>query len=336
MILAVQILILFILLLLSAFFAGSETGVYRLSRFRLRIDIEQSKPFASTLNKLADDSQALIFSLLIGNNLVNYLATSLATIIMINTGNNQNAELFATLIMTPTLFIFAEVVPKNIYYHHANPLMSRLAPILWFFHKLFTYSGLVSLLKAFSKIISAVLPSPVGVSDAISASQTHIANIINETREEGILTRTQTDIMNRLIDVPNITLNSVMTPVSDVKMLNIQSNRQAVLKQLTDSPFSRIPVYENKRSNIIGYINIYQALSSSDEFEDLRQFLRPLNNFPPGMKITTAISTMQKKKDKIRLVDIPHTHKHNTVHQPVGIVTMKDLVEELTGELEQW
>ena len=336
MILFLQILALIILCALSAFFAGSETGVYRLSRFKLRIDIEQSKPFASMLSKLADDSQALIFSLLIGNNLVNYLATSLATIILINSSLKQNAEFLATLIMTPALFIFAEVVPKNLYYYRANALMSRLAPLLWFFHKLFTYSGLVHLLKAFSKLISTMLPATAGVSDAISASQTHIANIINETREEGILTHTQTEIMNRLIEVPNITLGSVMTPISDVQLISVESNRKAVLNKLTKYPYTRLPVFENKKNNIIGYINVYEVLANPQDFENLREFIEPLNSFPPGMKIISAIGIMQKKNDKIRLVDIPHLHKHNTVHQPVGIITMKDIVEELTGELEQW
>lgn len=336
MLITLQILLLIILLLLSAFFAGSETGVYRLSRFRLRIDIEQSRPFAGLLSKVIDDSQALIFSLLIGNNLVNYLATCLATIIILDTNFSSNAEFIATLIMTPTLFIFAEVVPKNIYYHHANPLMNRLSPVLWFSHKVFTYTGLVMLLKSFSKLVSAMLPAPSGMSDAISATGTHIARIIHETHEEGILTPTQTEIMNRLIDIPNVTLNSVMTPIHSVKTLNVESDRQVVMKMLRKSPFTRLPVYEKRPDNIVGYINIYRVLESGTNFENLRDFLKPLNSFPPGLKIINAITVMQRKKDKIRLIDIPHIRKSATRHHPVGIVTMKDLVEELTGELSQW
>jgi putative hemolysin len=336
MLTAIGIITLIILLALSAFFAGSETGVYRLSRFTLRIDVEKNKPLASTLTKIIDDTQALIFSLLIGNNLVNYLATTLATILLLNSSLKHNAEFFTTVIMTPALFIFSEVIPKNIYYYRANTLMLQFAPLLWFFHKLFKYTGLVLFLKSFSKMISSLLPTPAGFSDAISASRTHVAGIIDDTRQEGILTNTQTEIFTRLMDIPSITLNSVMTPIADVQMLNVESNRDTVLNKLKKYPFTRLPVYENKRSNIIGYINIYRVLSTNDNFENLRDFIKPFNSFPPGMKIISAISAMQQKKDKIRLIDTSHVHKHSAYHQPVGIVTMKDLVEELTGELEQW
>ena len=336
MLIAIQILALILLLALGGFFAGSETGVYRLSRFRLRIDIERSRPFAALLSKLIEDSQALIFSLLIGNNLVGYVATSLTTIILLNTSVSHNAEFIATLIMTPTLFIFAEVVPKNIYYHHSNTLMSRMAPMLWFFHKLFTYTGLVLLLKAFSKVIAAMLPTHTDISDAINATNPHVGRIIEETREEGILSHTQSEIMNRLIDIPNITLSSVMTPISSTVMLDVNSNRQAVMDTLECYSYTRIPVYEKSPDNIIGCINIYSTLAENTAFDNLKEFVTPLNTFPPGLKIINAISVMQRKKDKIRLVAIPHIHKHSTHHQPMGIVTMKDLVEELTGELKQW
>ena len=118
--------------MLGAFFSGSETGIYRLSKFRLRLGIEQKHPLSALLGKVTADSNALIFSMLIGNNLVNYLATSIVTVMLLNSALSENAaQLYATLIMSPVLFIFSEVIPKNIYYYHSDTLMLRSAPLLW-------------------------------------------------------------------------------------------------------------------------------------------------------------------------------------------------------------
>ncbi|MBN1126094.1 MAG: DUF21 domain-containing protein, partial [Sedimentisphaerales bacterium] len=112
MTLAMQILFCLILILLAAFFAGSETGVYRLSRFRLRLGIQQHRPMYSLLAKIISDSHGLMLSLLTGNNLANYLVTSLVTYMLIRYGDSQHAaEAHATMIMTPILFLFGEILP---------------------------------------------------------------------------------------------------------------------------------------------------------------------------------------------------------------------------------
>jgi len=159
-----QIPVCVLLIALGAFFAGSETGIYRLSRFRLRLGIEHKKPFYALLGKVMDDSTGLVFSMLIGNNLVHYLVTSIVTVILSATAATTHAaELYATCLMAPTLFIFSEVIPKNVYYHRADTLMPRFAPLLWFFHKLFTYSGAIALLKTISRTFTALLGLPLSL-----------------------------------------------------------------------------------------------------------------------------------------------------------------------------
>lgn len=331
MLIAIQILVLLLLIALSAFFAGSETGVYRISRFRLRLDIERSTPFASLLGKVMADSHALVFSLLVGNNLVNYLVTSLAILILLSSPLDENPEFYATLIITPTLFVFAEVVPKNIYYRHANTLMSYFAPLLWFFHMLFTYSGVIFLLKSFSRFFASILPLPIDPSDAIeSRGKSHISQIIRETHDEGILSSLQIDLMNRLVKINSIVTRSVMTPVSRVEMVSIDTSRTDLLEKLSRCPYTRLPVYEKSRNNVTGFINVYHALASDRDFTDLRQFIKPIRTLPAAMKIIEAINTL--KTESCKIVLIKQTNRRN----PLGIITMKDLVEELTGELQQW
>jgi CBS domain containing-hemolysin-like protein len=331
MLIAIQILMLLVLIALSAFFAGSETGVYRLSRFHLRLAIEQKSSFAALLGKVVSDSHALVFSILAGNNLANYSVTYLMMIILLSSPLKNSAELYATLIITPTLFIFGEVVPKNIYYRHANTLMLRFAPVLWFFDKLFKYSGIIFLLKSFSRLFASVFRIDADPSEAMqSFGKSHIAQILRETREEGILSSIQVELMNRLVKIPSIAAGSVMTPFSKVQMLDVNSTGTDLLEKLRNCPFTRLPVYAKSRSNVIGYVNIYRALAAGEDFNGLAELVKPLKTIPAGMKIIEAINLLKRENCKIVMV------KKSGKTAPLGIITMKDLAEEITGELQQW
>src|SRR5512137_1798368 len=104
------------LVMLGAFFSGTETGIYRLNRFRLRIGLEQRRSLFGVLNKLMADSAGVIFSMLLGSNLAANIATSLVTYMLLRAHHTQlNAEFYATLIMAPVLFVFANLIPKNVY-----------------------------------------------------------------------------------------------------------------------------------------------------------------------------------------------------------------------------
>lgn len=329
-----QIPVCVLLIALGAFFAGSETGIYRLSRFHLRLGIEHKKPFYALLGKVMDDSTGLVFSMLIGNNLVHYLVTSIVTVILLATAATTHAaELYATCLMAPILFIFSEVIPKNVYYHRADVLMPRFAPVLWFFHRLFTYSGAIALLKTISRTFTALLGLPAATAGAITAARSgRMRQIIRETRDEGILSPMQNDIMNRLVNIPNITIASVMTPITKTEMLKVSSDRAQVLALLRRCPYTRLPVYEHSRNNITGFVNIYEVLRSGEEFQNLRDFLKPIARFPATTSVIDAMNRMRMQNHKIVLV-VPEYARRK---RPFGIVTMKDLVEEFTGELAQW
>jgi len=337
MLLTLQLLTVVLLIAMGGFFSGSETGVYRLSRFRLRLGVEQNNKLCKLLEKIMSDPHGLVFSILIGNNLVNYLATSTVTVMLLNTESSQYAAFYATVIMTPVLFTFSEVIPKNIYYYRSDKLMPRFAPLLWFFHKLFTLSGAVGILKLISQPFSRLFGASADASTAISSSRTgQIKQIVRETHEEGLLSNVQNDLIDRLLKVPDITIGSVMTVAAKVEMINVSSDRKAVLKKLADCPYTHIPVYEKRKSNVIGFIRIYDVLAEPIEFENLREFLMPFNAFPIAMPVIEAMNKMRRENLKIVLVGYDASRKRQGTLRPLGIVTMKDLAEELTGELAQW
>ena len=242
MILALQILAAVIFVLLSGFFSGTETGIYRLSRFRLRIGVEQNRPSFRLLDRSMRDSHGLVLSMLLGTNLSNYIVTSIVTFMLLHA---VAAELYATALVTPILFIFSELIPKHLYFYRADTLMPSFAPLLWSSDRLFTWTGLVPLLKLISKGFARA----AGATLTAEAALTHppgrlISRIIKETREEGFLSPLQMDMMDRLVNISNIRLRQVCVPINKVLCVRLDTDRTALLNKLRQAPFTPL---ERKR-----------------------------------------------------------------------------------------
>jgi putative hemolysin len=338
-----NILLIFIIacfITLAGLFSGSETGMYRLSRLRLRLGIEKKKLSFVILGRCLHDSNGLLFTMLIGTNLAHYLATSFITYIFFTNvflrkaGAEHNAELFATLLTAPTLFVFSELIPKNIFFYRSDFLMPYLSPLLYTFHKVLSWCGIIPLLKFISsqliRLSSLTHPSKK-VMTSTKRHQVHA--ILQDTHEEDILSPVQTDIINRLVGISNITIRSVMIAINKVQTVDVNSNNITLLNKLKKHSFSRLPVFEGQSGNIIGFVNIYEVLSSSKKFTNLNNHIKPILKINSDTTVTDAINIMQKENQKILLV-----MKASRVGQerPIGIVTMKDLVEELLGELAEW
>jgi CBS domain containing-hemolysin-like protein len=359
----VLILAIVFFVFLAGLFAGAETGLYRLSRLRLRLGIERKRfPFV-ILGNCLHDSRGLLLSMLIGTNLAHYLATSIVTYVFFTyvflrrAGTEHGAELFATLLTVPVLFVFSELIPKNIFFYRADSLMPYVSLILYAFHRLLSWCGVVPLLKLISGLFTRLAGLASSSKTVITSAQRHkVQAILQDTHEEGILSSVQTDIINRLISISNIRIRSVMTPINKVQMVDVNSDNSALLNKLKKCAFTRLPVVEAQPENIIGFINIYEALSSSEQFTDLRDFTKPIRKLDADTIVSDAINVMARENQKIVLVmRTSRAGRENSGavtgrlfgsryagplrvfrEGPSGIVTMKDLVEELLGELAEW
>ena len=320
---------------LAGLFAGSETGLYRLSRLRLRLGVEKKRLPFIMLGRCIHDSSGLLLSMLIGTNLSYYLATNIITRILLSKfATEHTAEIVTTLLTTPILFVFSESVPKNLFLYRADLLMPYLAPFLYTFHKIMSYCGAVPLLKFISTIFARLAGSAYTSKTVISSAKRHtIQAILQDTHEEGILSPVQTDIVNRLVKVSNVRVRLVMTPIDKVQTVDINSDRSALLNILKKYVFSRLPVTEGPPENVVGFINIYEALSSSQMIPDLHNFIKPIKKLDMDTTVIDAIDYMRKENQKILLVTRAGLGGRE---KPLGIVTMKDLVEELLGELAEW
>jgi CBS domain containing-hemolysin-like protein len=333
-----NILLILLLIFGAAFaglFAGSETGIYQLSRLRLRFGIEKKRVPFVILGKVMHDSGALLISILIGTNLTYYLTTSLVTLLLLGKIENEHTvEVFATLLTTPVLFIFAELIPKNLFFYRADLLMPYVAPVLFVFKKVCTWCGIVPLLKIITHFFTRLTGSSATFRTTMTTiPQSHIRAILRDTQEEGVLSPVQTDIINRLSGISNLSIKSVMTDIGKTESVDMNSDKQCLLNKLSKSAFTRLPVYETAQTNIVGFINIYDCLTSAEKFTGLRDFTKPIRRLSADTTVSDAINIIQSENQKIILVV---RASHGGREKPVGIVTMKDLVEELLGELSEW
>jgi CBS domain containing-hemolysin-like protein len=166
-----------------------------------------------------------------------------------------------------------------------------------------------------------------------SAQKHQVRAILRDTHEEGLLSSVQTEIVDRIITVPGLRLSAVMVPSARVQSVSVHSNRTNLLNVLRRHALTRVLVWEGTPANVIGFVNIYDVLSTDEDYESLAPFLKPIRQLDGATPVIDAIDVMRRDELKIVLVTRARRGGRQT---PVGIVTMKDLVEELLGELAEW
>ena len=318
---------------LAGLFAGAETGVYQLSRLRVRLGVEHKKFSFLVLSKILRDSAGLLISLLLWTNLAHYFATSSMTYLLLGTLETEHgAELFATAISTPIFFVFSELIPKNLFFYRADNLMPAVSPVVYLFDKAARLFGITGLLKKLSQIHRVSKGSDTASSGAsLSTSRGYFETVLMETHEEGMLSSTQSEMVRRLGRISEMPVRTVMTPLTKARTVEVSSSKADLLDVCRKNVFTHYPVYDGWSSNIIGMIDIYECLTQKEDFTGLHGLMKQLRSIPSDTLVMDAIDMMQKESEKMILVTrVGHGQK------PVGIVTMKDLVEELLGELAEW
>jgi CBS domain containing-hemolysin-like protein len=329
------ILIVLIIVFLSGIFAGSETGMYQLSILRLRFNIQRKKFPYILLGKIIKDRNALLLSMLTGTNLSHYIITSIVTILFLKSVTSEHtAKIVTTLVTAPVLFVFAELLPKSIFFHKSDVLMPSFGPLIYLFHNIFKWSGIIALLRFFSNGFASLVGITIPPRNLINTSQRpHIKAIFKETEEEGFLSDVQRDIFDRLAKIPDVKINSILSPINSVETIDKNCDKETLFNKLKDCNYTRLPVYDRWDTNIIGWINIYEALNSPESFTDICPFIKPIRKLKAETDVISAIKIMQKERLRILLVTkIERSGKEI----PLGIVTMKDLAEEFLGELAEW
>jgi putative hemolysin len=315
--------------LASGFYSGSETGIYCLNRIRLRLRAEAGHRPARLLQGLLADEQGVVVSALIGTNLFNYLATvCVAHLFTSYYSLGTKAEIYTTLAVAPTLFVFGEVLPKNLFQRHADRLTLVVAGPLTFTHLVYRAFGLVGVLKRLASAVVRRLHGPAAASDELLHPRQEMVSLLREGVGEGVLSEQQSQTLERVLRLEDMRIGDVMIPRARVAGVGLAADRREFLELIARHPYSRMPVYRVDPRRVVGLLNVYDVLQDQDE-APLARWVRPVLRVRPDEPVMKCLFQMQRAHQPMAVVE-------GGDGRALGIVTMKDLVEELVGELAAW
>lgn len=312
------------LILLSAFFSSSETGMMSLNRYRLKHMAKTGHKGAKRAQALLNRTDQLIGVILIGNNFVNIFASAIATVIAIRIWGDAGIAV-ATVLLTIIILIFAEVTPKTLAAlfpekiafpasHVLGPLLKILYPVVWAVN-LFT--------GAILKIIG------VSAHDAANEhlSREELRTLVNEAG--ALIPAKHKDMLVSILDLEKVTVNDIMVPRNEVIGIDLEDDLDTILRQLRSSQHTRLPVFEGDINNIKGVLHLRNAskLLLQDEITKamLSQLCREPYFIPESTPLNTQLINFQKEKRRFGMV----VDEYGDV---LGLATLEDILEEIVGE----
>jgi CBS domain containing-hemolysin-like protein len=311
----------------SALFSGMETGAYRLNRVRLYVYASQGRSSAKSLERIVAKPASLIGTLLIGNNLCNYLGTAgLGVILASMQMPVWQAVLINTVLVTLVLFIFGETLPKDLFAAHADRLLYPLAKLLVLLKLLFTWTGLLPIVVAISELAIRIVGKAEG---GALTPRKRVEQMVREGAGVGLISTEQTELAQRALALSKRRILAECTPWQQVVKVFETTGREALCRLVDETPRSRMPVV-NSKGKIVGVVDMIDALMlDENDKTPVQSAMQPAVYLPSSTTVREALGQMQREHIGLAIVRRPDG-------KPAGIVTMKDLVEPLTGELSNW
>lgn len=323
---SIQIVLLIILLIGSGFFSASETALMSLSKIKMRHMEEDGVKGAKLVSTLIEDSNRLLTSILIGNNIVNIAATSITTSLFTAMLGAQGVAI-ATGLMTVLVLIFGEITPKTISANNpekaslvvAKPIkffVTILTPIVWIFN-----------------IITKVIFKLFGVDDKgvkPFITEEELKTMVNVSHEEGLLEMEEREIINNVFEFGDMQAKEAMVQRLDIVAIDMEDSYEEIIDLFKTEKLSRMPVYEETIDDIIGILNIKDIIFLSDEeIEnfDIKKYMREAFFTYEFKKITQLLEEMKKDKSQMAIVV-------DEYGGTAGLITIEDLVEVIVGDIE--
>ena len=321
--LIVKIAVLVILLILSAFFSSSETALTTVNLMKMRTLAEEGSKRAAMVLKVTDKRQKMLSAILIGNNVVNISASSLATIIAVSVWGSYGAGI-ATGVLTLLILIFGEITPKTMASLHANRMSMRYAGIIWAIMVVLT--PIIFVVNALSKGVMMLFGiNPEGDEDQMTEEE--LRTIVDVSHESGVIEGDERKIIHNLFDFSDAMAKEIMIPRIDMTMANVNWSYDRLLEGYSEHKYTRIPVYENDVDNIIGFVNMKDFLIDENrENFKMRDFIRQVH-FTYERKNTAELF------DEMRQNALGITIVIDEYGAVAGMITLEDLLEELVGEI---
>ncbi|CAG21372.1 HlyC/CorC family transporter [Photobacterium profundum] len=317
--------LLILLLIISGYFSGSETGMMSLNRYKLRHLANQGHRGAKRVEKLLARPDRLIGLILIGNNLVNILASAIATIIGMRLYGDLGVAI-ATGALTLVVLVFSEVTPKTlatIYPERVsylssivlNVLMKVLYPLVWFVNGI--TNGFLLLLGL-----------KVDNMNSSKLNSAELRTIVDEAG--GLIPRRHQDMLLSILDLENVTVEDLMVPRSDIAAININDDWKSITRQLIHSAHGRIVLYRDTIDEVVGMLRVreaYRLMMEKNEFSkaNLLRAADEVYFIPEATPLNTQLLKFQRNKERIGLI----VDEYGDIQ---GLITLEDILEEIVGE----
>ncbi len=320
----------FVLLVLSAFFSGSETALTAASRARMHSLSKQGETRADTVLRLRIRTERLIGAILLGNNLVNIMASALATSLLLGVFGEAGI-VYATLVMTLLVLVFSEVLPKTYAMSHADRMALRVASPIRLIVFLFApvTHAIYIVVRGTLGLFGIELGAELGREEA----EEELRGAIDLHEREEPETRHERQMMRSILDLDDVEVGEIMTHRRNVVTVNAEDEPEAVVDQILGSPYTRIPVYRGDPDNIVGVLHakeLLRALRRSDgdvtgiDFSDLTGepwFI------PDTTSLLDQLQAFRSRREHFAIV----VDEYGAL---MGIVTLEDILEEIVGEIE--
>ncbi len=326
--LLIAIIIMF--LFFSAYFAGCESAFSSMNKIRMKRRADDGDRRAKKANYIVNNFEKAITTLLIGNNIVNTAASSVATIWalrafragMFGSATEKTVTVISTIAITAIVFLFGEIIPKSFANDRSNFVAIGAAGSLHVLMKIMTP------ISAFFTLISVSVSKLFAVEKTPSITEDELYDIIETIEDEGVFDEEQSDLFKSALGFSKTTAADIMTMRGDIRALNIGMTNIEILKEVLASKHSRLPVYSGTLDNVLGTLQIRTFLKeySKNPKVDARKLLTPPFRVGADAKIDYLLSVMKQKKTHLALV----TDESGSI---LGLVTIEDFLEELVGEI---
>ena len=318
-----QLIILFILLLLSGFFSSAETALTTVNKIRLRSLYEEGNKRAGTVLKVTENSGKMLSAILIGNNIVNLSAASLTTTLAYNLGGSAVA--LASGILTVLILLFGEITPKTMATIHSEKMSLLYAPVINIFMKLMT--PFIIIINGLSNIVLFILRIDPNEKNN-TMTENELRTIVDVSHEDGVIESEEKEMIYNVFDLGDAKAKDVMVPRVNVTFADIDSTYEELLELFREDKFTRLPVYEESKDNVVGTINMKDLLlfdSNKKEFQ-IRDILREAYFTYEYKNISELLVEMRQASFNIAIV-------LDEYGETSGLITLEDILEEIVGEI---
>lgn len=321
----IELIVIIVGVIGSAFFSSSETALTSLNVFKIRQMEENGVENSSLVRKLTDDIGKVLTTILIGNNIVNIVTTTVATIFFTDLFGPSGA-IISTIVLTLTILIFGEVTPKNIASSSSEKVALKVAKPIKFFD--FILKPMSFFLQAITNFLTRLLIGE-NTQKGDLVTEEDLKTIVDVSEEQGVINDQESEIINNVFEFGDSDVEDIMTARTNMEAIAVDMEDRELKDFLKNCKHSRIPVYGKSIDNIIGILHMKDivAFIAEDKALNIEEMIRPAFYVYDNMHIFDLFKSMRGENVSLAIVIDEYGGTS-------GIVTIEDIVEELVGEIE--